>query len=311
MRIKMKTGLKKVLLMALVILLVILSAGCKKKQQEAQGYNIYFVNAAGNKLVTIQYQTDTTDAVSLINEMLEQMDQRQKKSDVEVLKPDNVIIQNIEINNSMANIYFSKEYNDMESARELLYRAGVVKMLTQIEEIKYVQFYVENSPAQYADGTTIGIMEASDFVDDSNERVGSVEWKEINLYYANKLGDKLVRKKETIAYSKNVSLEKMVVERLIKGPSDTDMTATLPADLKLLSISVSDGVCYVNLDSAFLTEMVNVSNELPVYSIVNSLCELGSVHSVRIMINGDTTKTFRESISLDSNFKYNRDLVAY
>lgn len=307
----MKAGLKRALLTVLTILFVILSAGCKKEQQESEGYNIYFVNTAGDKLVSFQYQTETSDPVTLIYELLEQMDQRQNQRDAEVLKPDNVNIENLEISNSMANIYFSKEYNDMESVRELLYRAGVVKMLTQINEIKYVQFYVENSPAQYADGTMIGIMESSDFVDDSNERVGSVEWKEINLYYANKLGDKLVRKKETIAYSKNVSLEKMVVERLIKGPSDTDMTATLPADLKLLSISVSDGVCYVNLDSAFLTEMVNVSNELPVYSIVNSLCELGSVRSVRIMINGDTTKTFRESISLDSNFKYNRDLVAY
>ena len=81
------------------------------------------------------------------------------------------------------------------------------------------------------------------------------------MYYADKLGDKLVKTSVAVAYSKNVSLEKMVVERLIKGPSDTSVYATLPTDLKLLNISVSNRVCYVNLSTTFLTEMVNVSNE--------------------------------------------------
>ena len=134
--------------------------------------------------------------------------------------------------------------------------------------------------------------------------------EESQLYYADKLGDKLVKTSVAVAYSKNVSLEKMVVERLIKGPSDTSVYATLPTDLKLLNISVSNRVCYVNLSTTFLTEMVNVSNEIPVYSIVNSLCELDSVDAVKIMINGDSSKTFRESISLDSTFTFNEAIVS-
>lgn len=303
-----KFGFKIGLLLLLAVFLPGL-AGCMKESPKEDGYLLFYANGAGNKLVPVQYQTDTKEPLALMYELMNQINQRQKKSDIQVLKPGNVVLENIELNNGVANLYFSKEYNDMDSARELLYRAGVVKMLTRMEAVRYVQFFVEGAPAQYADGTVIGMMDDSDFVDDSNERIGSVEWREINLYYANKLGDKLVCKKETIAYSKNVSLEKMVVERLIKGPSDSDMSAALPADLKLLSISVSEGVCYVNLDSTFINEMVNVSSELPIYAIVNSLCDLGNVRSVRIMINGDSTKTFRESISLDQNFTFNGDII--
>jgi germination protein M len=101
----------------------------------------------------------------------------------------------------------------------------------------------------------------------------------------------------------------MVVVKLIKGPSDSSVFATLPADMKLLNVSVNNGVCYVNLDSSFLTEMVNVSSEIPIYSIVDSLCDLESVDSVKIMVNGDSSKTFRESISLDNTFTFNDTLI--
>jgi germination protein M len=136
-----------------------------------------------------------------------------------------------------------------------------------------------------------------------------VEWKTVTLYFANKLGTQLVTKNETIAVGKSTSLERILVETLIKGTSDQTMTSTLPSDLKVLSVSVSDGVCYVNLSSVFITEMVNVSSEIPIYSIVNTLCALDNIDSVKIMINGDSTRSYRESISLETTFSFNKELV--
>lgn len=308
---QLRSGIRRLWAAALsfmVVLLWLQTAGCGGNKKSA-GYTLYFMNNGANKLVTMQYQTDTTEIPALMEELLDAMNKRPAKDDMQVIKPEHVQLERVEINAGVAGIYFSKEYNDMDNARELLLRAGIVKTLMQVESVEYVQIYVDGNPAQYADGTPIGILSERDFVDDSNEAVGSVEWKEINVYYANKLGDKLVKKKETIACSKNVSLEKMVVEQLIKGPSDAAMMSALPSDLKLLSISVSEGVCYVNFNAVFLTEMVNVSSELPIYSIANSLCDLNSVDSVRIMINGDSSKIFRESISLDNNFTFNDEII--
>ena len=152
-------------------------------------------------------------------------------------------------------------------------------------------------------------MGKDDFVYDSNEIFESVEWKNIKIYYANKLGDKLIEKTEKVAYSKNVSLEKVVLEKLINGADNINEFSTVPKDLKLLGVSTSNGVCYVNLSSVFLTEMVNVSGEVSLYSIVNSLCGLDNIDSVKILINGNSSKTFRENINLENEYVFNESLI--
>ena len=129
------------------------------------------------------------------------------------------------------------------------------------------------------------------------------------MYFANDKGDKLVKENFSVAYSRNVSIERAVVEQLIKGPDITTNGMTLPVNLKLLNISVKDGICYVNLDSSFLTEIVNVSSTIPIYSIVDSLCELSNIDKVQFLINGDSKKVYRESISLDAPFEMNVDII--
>ena len=52
-----------------------------------------------------------------------------------------------------------------------------------------------------------------------------------------------------------------------------------------------------------------MSNEIPIYSIVNTLCAQGNIDSVKIMINGDSSKSYREVISLENTFSFNSDIV--
>ena len=70
-----------------------------------------------------------------------------------------------------------------------------------------------------------------------------------------------------------------------------------------------DGICYVNFDNSFLTESTDVSPELEIYSIVNSLCELSYINKVQISINGETNVKFKDSISLEYTFTRNLDIV--
>ncbi len=282
--------------------------GCGR--EESQRYIIYYMNNNADQLV--EKEMDIASDCSkedIAMQMLTEMSSKQKQDDYNVIKPNNIIIQQIMLDNDTMQVYFSKEYTDMNNAREVLFRSAVVHALTQIEDINYVRFYIDGAEAVYENGTVIGQMSAADFIDDASEEIDSVEWKNIKLYYANKLGDKLIEQNEQIAYSKNVSLERLVMERLIKGPNNKTEYATVPKDLKLLSISTSNGVCYVNLNSVFLTEMVNVSGEVSLYSIVNSLCSLDGVNTVKIMINGDSEKTFRENISLSNEYYYNTEIV--
>ena len=75
-------------------------------------------------------------------------------------------------------------------------------------------------------------------------------------------------------------------------------------ETKIVNILTKDGICYVNLDSNFLTVINNVSTEVAVYSIVNSLVELDNINKVQILVNGEVPTTFS-----NSTFERNLDYV--
>ena len=77
----------------------------------------------------------------------------------------------------------------------------------------------------------------------------------------------------------------------------------------MASVTTRDGVCYVNLDETFLTQPYNVTADVTIYSIANSLAELSHVNRVQISVNGDNSGTYREKYSLTTYFERNLDIV--
>ena len=106
-----------------------------------------------------------------------------------------------------------------------------------------------------------------------------------------------------------MSLEKLVMEQLIKGPEVTAANPTINPATKVINVTVNDGTCYVNLDQTFLTQVYTVNSEVTIYSIVNSLVELENVNKVQILINGESEISYRESMNLNTTFGRNLDLV--
>ena len=80
-----------------------------------------------------------------------------------------------------------------------------------------------------------------------------------------------------------------MVEELIAGPSGQieGLYPSINPNTKIVNVMTKDGVCYVNLDENFLNVVNNVSTDVSVYSIVNSLAELSNINKVQILINGE------------------------
>ena len=144
---------------------------------------------------------------------------------------------------------------------------------------------------------------------DSIRDVNSFERTELTLYFANEAGDALVKETRTVMRSSNTSMERLIMEQLIEGPESEGAYPTIPADVKLLNISISDSVCSINLDAAFLNNTLPVANDIPIYSIVNSLLELSTVNRVQIRINGSQDAVFRDQISLNTTFERNYEYI--
>lgn len=291
--------------LSVCVFITVSLTGCGASSSKNQ-FTIYYVNQERTALDEYKTKLDeSADAQALVNEM----DKARKKSTFIPARPAYVKVDHVQTDGQNVYIYYTDTYKSMDNATEVLYRAAVVKTLTQLSEVDHVMFYVDGAPATYADGTVIGMMSADDFVEASGSNSADIQSADIKLYFANAKGDKLIPMDMNVTYNKNVPIERVVVEQLINGPGISGYYRTLPANVKLLGISVTDGTCYVNLDSTFIDGMVNAAEMVPVYSIVNSLCDIPQIDRVQILINGESNRMYRESISLETKFTNNEDIV--
>ena len=152
-------------------------------------------------------------------------------------------------------------------------------------------------------------MDGDTFVENEGKNINSYLFTTLDLYFTNETGDRLKKEQVKVYYSSNVPLEKVVVQQLIKGPRQDGTYPTLSPDTKILGVSISEGIGYVNLDKTFLDQTLTVQESIPIYSIVNSLVDACHVTKVQISVNGETKKTFRESVDLDQFFSSDYSLV--
>lgn len=286
-------------------------SGCGKQAEEnEQVYKVYYLNSSLTRLVPQDYEAEATEPEQLIAELLEQLTHVPKDLDCQSAFPEKVNLQSWQKEDMVLYLYFDVGYSsrsNMNAAREILCRAALAKTLTQIEGVDYISIYVGDQPLMNQDGNPVGMMSGSDFVESISD-VNTFEKIELTLYFADESGQSLVEEKREIVHNINTPLEKLVIEGLIEGPKTAGRYPTLQPDVKLLNVSVNENVCYLNFDSGFLNNSLEVNEDVVIYSIVNSLASLTTVNRVQITVNGSQDVMFRDKISLNTTFERNLDL---
>lgn len=270
---------------------------------------IYYVNKNATKVVSEEYTPESTEETELLQELLGLLAADPENLDFRKAIPSEVKILEAHVENRQARLVFDSAYSLIPRLTEILGRAAVVRTLTQIEGVETVVFYVNEQPLMDALNQPVGAMKASDFIDDLGGDINDYQKTVLTLYFTNEQGDMLIESPQELVYNNAVSMERLVMEQLIKGPSQEGMYPVLPSDTKLLNISTREGVCYVNLDASFLTGSVSTNEVVPIYAIVNSLVELPAVNKVQIAVNGETTRKYREVVSMDTLFERNLDII--
>ncbi len=307
---------KRIASAVMLLLFVTVLSGCGRKEKEGSySYDIYYVNKEGTRVVSEEYVTDTplADKEELLQELFAQLQDTAEKP--EYLSPLADAFQSFTLNEGQINLDFSEGYMKQEPIVEVLARAAVVRTLTQIDGIDTVTFSVLGETLTDAIGVPVGAMTADSFIDNAGTEINAYVDTEFLLYFANEAGDALTEVSRNVIYNSNISMEQQVVEELIKGPAkDGQMEnvagyPTVNPAVTILSVTVRDRVCYVNLSEEFLTPVREVTSQVTLYSIVNSLVELPGVNKVQISVDGNTDVTFRDSVSLTTVFERNLDLV--
>lgn len=287
---KKKTG---VLLLALLCFVI---SACAEKEGTPEMY-VYYLNADENALIQETYPKTTVEGA---------LDKLKSHS----VLPKEVKVEKWENDRGYLDIYFNAAYAKLSKTKEVLVRAAFVQTLVQVDNVNFVRFYVDDEALTDSNGNVIGMMRAEDFVQSTGSSIDSYQTTDLKLYFASKDGKSLsATKKNGVRYNVNTAIERLVVEQLLKGTGSSDLQATVPKTTVILGVSVKEGICYVNLDSKFVSDSYDLNPEVVIYSIVNSVIENGNVTKVQILIDGASDVVYKNKIDLSKPLEWNVNLL--
>ncbi len=304
--------MKKIQIVILLLVSLVFLNSCSNKEDTVESdYYVYYINSNETALVKQAFTPKHTDKEDLIREFIQAL--RETPKDVTSKKPISDGIHRptylLSEGGTVVRLNFDISYNTLTGAQETLHRAAIVKTLSQIPGITGVEFYI-NQVALQEDGKVVGVMNANTFIEGSNYQAQ----QNIVLCYANKDYDTLVAVDATADYDGSTSLEKIIIDQLIRGPANIKdlnqpIYSVIPRGTRCNSIVTIDYCCYVDLSSEFLKKTENMDDELIVYSIVNSLTSLPAVNKVKFTIDGEKVRSYGSVDNFDQYFEINYDLI--
>lgn len=286
--------------------LFLLSACAKRTDVQEDSFYIYCLNSDRTGLIKVTYEVTETEPEKAAGQMLEELEMPAEDIDYTAPIPEGVKVNKYEMEGEILYIDFNEEYAKIQPLEENLVRASIVKSLVKIDGISGLWFTVAGKDMTDSTGKVMGYLNEDDFVQNTGSSLNSYETAELTLYFANKTGDKLVSQTIDAKYSSNTSKEKLIVEKLMQGPKKNTAYPTVNPDVTLLSVTIKDGICYVNLDDEFLNGGIDVKPEVTIYSIVNSLVEGTAANKVQITVNGEKNVSYMETIDLTQLFEEDR-----
>lgn len=308
--------MKKKLSIFLAVLLACISlAGCTIEVEEAQqeeediSYSIYYLSTDETELEKETYMPKEDDAEFMIRDLMQRLGKKAAEGEEINLLPKEVTINSYTSQEEVLIIDFNGQYSKMSRAREILVRAGIVKMFVQIPGIQSVRFTVDGQELTDSKNQKIGEMDADTFVEYSGKDMDSYRYDTFTLYFTDKTGTKLVEETRNVYYRRNLPKERVVLEQLAKGPMVKGHYPTIPGNTQASEMSVSDRICYVNLESSFLDYALDVSEEVQVYSLVNSILAACEADKVQILVEGSSQGTIGEEMPLYSFYEMNKELI--
>ena len=167
----------------------------------------------------------------------------------------------------------------------MLFRS-VVNTLTQFEGIERVKILVEGEEFTGPSGEPRGFMTP---FSTEEQPTGSTE--DVTLYFAQPDATAVSPEQRTITVPPATGVEgriRIVVEELIRGPMQTNLAPTIPAETRVLGVTVNESTATIN----FSEEMESRHNggsageNMTILSIANTVTEFQGIEFVLMQVEG-------------------------
>lgn len=293
-------------LLLVILMLGTLCACHKGGNQDAEAEDgeivLYYLNADENGLTKVAKKLDLpSDPSMAITEVMETLKTVEKEDgfDYHALLNEELSYNDIQVNeNGNASIDFGAGYEQLDASKEILIRAAIVRSLHQIEGVNTVEFTINGVPLADKNGIYVGTMDSDTFIMDTDKKAVYDYVETVELYMADWDGESLVPVEVDIKTKNNQSIEEAALEAL-KYPHGEGTKSPIPDNVIFNHVNVIQGICYVDLSEEIIDSQQGISDEVKIYSMVNTLTSLERATQVQFTINGEVVKTMNEMKDFD------------
>ncbi len=109
---------------------------------------------------------------------------------------------------------------------------------------------------------------------------------QVSLYFLNEQHNTIVEEKKELSYKNINELPNLVIQNLIKGPSDSKRMRILDKRTRVNSIKWNGADIMIDFSDEYLTGE-STQDILATYAVVKSLCSVQGVSRVKVTVDGD------------------------
>jgi spore germination protein GerM len=146
--------------------------------------------------------------------------------------------------------------------------------------------------------------------------------RKVSLYFAVSTDTDFYLTEEIREIPVSKELYKNVLEELIKGPENDQLSPTIPSNVKVNSVKISDSTATVDFSKEIITNFEEIPHSsttevLAIFSIVNTLTEFEEIKNVKITIEGKDSgqvdglyiEDFWGHVGIYEEFTRNEDII--
>ncbi len=284
----MRNGMRKRICLCLLAALLLLLAGCGKKEEEKLQLRLFYPAAdyeAGGDVLhsrAIDWSAqEEKDAARQLETVVQLLLPGRADADFPSPLPEGTELLSCSVSGGVATLDFSAAYGRLSGFDLTVANYCITLSAAQIPGVRWIEILVDGAPLP---GQTQYLTTGDVLLTSSEDVVKAVQ---VTLYFPDETGTLQPEKRELLIYEGENHCQR-VMEALLDGPTTEGLTALLPASVQMPGVWMEDDVCCLNFTFADYRTLCEstVGQESLVQGLVRSLCSLSGVERVQILVNG-------------------------
>lgn len=134
---------------------------------------------------------------------------------------------------------------------------------------------------------------------------------EIQLFFPDNEANYLMKESRLVTAVSEAEMPTLILNELKKGPTTENLFPAVYGDFNVLSATVEDGLCTIDLSKEFAKENTGGTTKetFALQSIVHSLCQIDGIEQVKFNIEGNANAEFGGHYTIDEPFSPDTNML--